>query len=98
MSDYLLRTITFMGEAVSVEYFDPRQDVKANGMVLNHGLLVPVDGPMVELAGPLAQACQLFLQQALAVFQGSEVTRTAYEQFAREDDDAPSPYDNPDER
>lgn len=88
----VIRSIGFMAEGgVVIEYVTPAVDVAANGIVLNHSVLVPaLDEYDTELTD-LVTASQALLATVLAVF----FVTPALDLPAVLDDDVPSPYDAP---
>lgn len=79
---------------VVLEYLTPASDVRTNGLVVNHALLIPPEDQFAEIIDALEAALQAALTDALAMFEDA----AALDVPSLVDDDAPSPYDNPEER
>ena len=75
-----------------IEYLTPAKDVRTNGMVLNHALLVPPEDAFTELLVEVELVLQRTLSAALELFEAAPELEAAAE------DEGPSPYDNPEER
>lgn len=91
MSDVLIRSIGITDEAVILEYMKA-EDLAANGMERARVLAIPV-GVCDEQVETLLQAAEDLLDDA-----EQEFAAAGPPQFEDEDDDAPSPYDNPNDR
>ncbi len=94
MSGFIIRGCQLDAESggIVIEYVTPADDVKANGMVLNHALLIPPLDRFLPLLDDIDMVLQRALTEALVEFE------TAGPVDVEEQLDVPSPYDNPDER
>lgn len=98
MSGYIVKALTFLPEgAVAVEYIEPAVDIRQNGMIVNHGILVVEDEHTADGIDLLLRTAQTFLKNSLREFHASPPGDPQLS-FDDVDDDAPGPYDNPDER
>jgi hypothetical protein len=75
-----------------VEYLTPTTDVRHNGMVINHALLIPPEDDFVHLIDTVEQTLQRVLTEALASF-GQATPMDLPDEM-----EGPNPFDNPEER
>lgn len=96
MSGHLIRGVSFdldTGGAV-IEYVTPADDVRENGLVRNHALLIPPTDQFDESIVTLLRAAETALQFCLDAYgQAPPLDLTP-----EPDDDSAGPYDNPNER
>ena len=78
-----------------IEYMTPALDVRANGLVINHAMLVPPTDEFDELVQAVEVLLQRTLREVLATFEATSPMALAQ---VNEDEDEPSYYDNPAER
>lgn len=92
---HFIRGVSFDAESGGyvIEYLTPTTDVRANGLVLNHALLIPAHDDFADLLEELEEALQRVLSAALDLHADGP----PLPELEREDD-GPSPYDNPLER
>lgn len=90
-----LRSVAFddRSDSVVIEYMTPSQDVKLNGVCLNHAVMVPATDEFRDLLLTLHDACQKALAEALGAFANAD----AVDIEDVLDDDEPGPYDHPDD-
>lgn len=93
MSRHLIRGTSFDAGTggVVIEYLTPAEDVRANGLVINHALLIPAEPEFEVLLEELEEAAQRALSTALEQHGQSPALEET-------EDDGPSPYDNPADR
>lgn len=60
-----IKSITFEDEGVVINYITPKQDIKANGVVVNHVLLVPYDDDYEDEIEALFEASHALLEDVL---------------------------------
>lgn len=89
---YFVRSLGFHDDGVLIDYA-ALSDVRANGMVQNHTLFIPALDANAELLDELVDAVHLALARGLV-----DWTNAPEVEPANFDDNAPSPYDNPNER
>ncbi len=91
---YLIRACSIDAETggLVLEYLTPDSDVRNNGLVLNHALLVPPEDQFLGLIDQVETVLQEVLQEVLTRFAEAGPLDLPAE------DDGPSPYDNPEER
>lgn len=94
MSDHIIRGCSLDSETGGLvfEYLTPAQDVRNNGMVVNHALLVPPEDHFLGLIEEVELTLQRCLTTALSLFEDADPL------VPDEDLDGSSPYDNPEER
>ena len=94
MSDHLIRGCSLDAETggLVLEYLTPAADVRLNGMVLNHALLIPPEDPFIGLIEQVEATLQNVLVAALQQFSDALVMDPPV------DEDGPGPFDNPLER
>lgn len=91
---YFVRAVGFHPDGVTFDYVSPEEDVRDNGMALNHILFVPHSEDFAELLDTLVDAIDTAMNGAMAALR-----QTPPVDLSDDDDDAaPSPYDNPLER
>ena len=76
-----------------IEYLTPASDIRDNGLVHNHALLIPAEDLFISLLEDLEASLQRALRGGLRLLQDSQPL-----EIPEFDDDSPSPYDNPEER
>lgn len=94
MSDPFIRGVSFDPESGGyvIEYLLPAVDIRRNGLVINHALLIPAEDPFEDLLIGLVEAMRKALLTGLELHAGAP-------QLEEDDDaDRPGPYDNPLER
>ena len=91
-----LRSVVFSddGESVVIEYLTPAEDVRKNGLVINHALLVPANDEFLPLIEELEKATQKALGEVLEAHAAAEPFILPPEEQREE----ASPWDNPLER
>jgi hypothetical protein len=89
-----LRNVGFGNEGISFDYIDFSGDVRDNGMIKNHALLVPDDGTYGDEIDEVRRSMTAWLVSLLEAFeQAPAITPQVIS-----DDEESSPYDNPLER
>lgn len=94
MTTHVIRGVSLHAESGGyvIEYLTPEQDIRSNGLVLNHALLIPGEDAFLGLLDELEAALQQVLTAGLALHADSPALEIPAE------DDLPGPYDNPGER
>lgn len=92
---HIIRGATFDGDSGGfvIEYLTPASDIRANGLVHNHALLIPAEDPFIDLLEDLEASLQRALRGGLRLLADSQPMH-----IPEFDDDEPAPYDNPEER
>lgn len=90
---YEIRGLSFLEEGVSLEFINFDNDVKVNGAVLNHALLVPDNSDYHDGIMALRTAAIELLDDVMDDWPRLETLAAAVAA-----DEGPSPYDNPLER
>lgn len=93
MSDeHIIRTLNRDPETGGFvfEFLTPSKDIRNNGLVINHALLLPPEDRYLPLIDEIEQALQQWLTTVLALFEDGEPEVV--------DDGEENPYDNPEER
>lgn len=92
MSDHIIRTLSRDAETggLAFEFLTPAKDIRSNGLVINHALLIPPEDRHLAFIEEIEAAMQGWLTTALVLFEEGEPV------FAEDSDE--NPYDNPDER
>lgn len=93
----IVRSLAFHTDGVSFDYADPDLDVRENGLISNHVLLVPFSDQYADQIEALMDAGHALLGAALEDFTTTPVRQVMPEDRPDFDDDAPGPYDNPDD-
>lgn len=96
MTVRIIRALAFDEEGnATVEYVSPLEDVRANGLILNHAVLVPAEA-YDDAIHDVRIAALALLDAALGDF--AELPPVDGAAIEEEDDDVVGPYDNPQER
>lgn len=72
-----------------IEFITPTADVRTNGLILNHALLIPAEDPFIDLLEDLEASLQRALRAGLRQFHDAPPAEVAVE------DEGPGPYDHP---
>lgn len=93
MSEHFVRGLSFDPDSGGyvIEYLTPAVDVRSNGLVLNHALLIPAEEPFEDLLIDLVQALRSALDHGLALHQQASGLQLDED----DSEDAPGPYDHP---
>lgn len=97
MSDqHIIRGVSFDADSGGyvIEYLTPANDIRNTGLVLNHALLIPAEDPFIDLLEDLEASMQRALRRGLRAHADGDPIDIE----PPEDDETPSPYDNPEER
>lgn len=94
MSEHIIRACSRDPESggLVLEYLTPMQDIRNNGLVVNHALLIPPEDPLLPLIEQVETTLQVVLAEALRLYADAEPL-----DMPDEDGEA-SPYDHPEER
>lgn len=92
-----VRGVTFTPDGVFVEFMSLASDIRDNGLVMNHTLLIPDENTYHDAIDALITDVLTLLDAALTDFESSPPTDMS-DELDDEGDDGPGPYDNPLER
>lgn len=93
---YDISHITLSGDGAVIEFMDPFDDIRSNGMSSFHQLVVP--GHLEEVADELEalhQAAEALLKKARVSYLEATPGAPAAAQEAAHEDEGPGPYDHP---
>jgi hypothetical protein len=90
-----IRSLGFGDDGMSIEYVDTAADIKANGLLMNHALLVPDTNDYHDAMEALRLAAGDFLDDVLNDWDAAE---PALQLSSRGPAEEIGPYDNPLER
>lgn len=95
---HVVQAINFLPDgSVSLQYTTPSVDVRQNGLIANHVLLIPDTDEYLDDLDLLRRQAERVLDGAIEDFK--RAAPIDFDQLALgEDDDEPGPYDNPAER
>jgi hypothetical protein len=89
-----VRSITFDPDgSATIEYLSPEEDLRVNGVILNHAMLVPSCDDYDGGIDDARNAALALLDDVL-----SDLVRVPAVDLEEPEDDVPSSYDNPLER
>ena len=91
MTEIALRAVTFHSDGATFEYAIPGIDVRDNGLVQNRVLYVPANDLFQDRLVDLLETSTKAVRDFLKDYE----TALPEEPEPEEDDDGPSPYDNP---
>lgn len=89
-----IRSITFAPDGLVIEYVDLDQDIRSNGLVMNHALRVPDDSTYHDAIVEVDRTAAELLTKAMDDWLVTDPLVIETDT----DDGGPSPYDNPLER
>lgn len=68
----VIRSVNFVEDAVFVEFFSPADDIKANGVIINHSIAVPTGESYDDEIEALTDAVFALLEDVLEDIPGLE--------------------------
>lgn len=87
MTVRIIRAVNFLEDAVTIEYVTPEEDVKANGVTVNHALMVPAGDDYDDEIEAVFDAVQALLADVLEDLPRLEPVDLTPDDPDTEDDD-----------